>query len=57
MSMKGYNMDKHEPRYIYRPSIRLRNGKRIFAWQYGLKAFKIKLRHDLPPKEPKLPNI
>jgi len=32
--------------YIFRPSIRLRNGKRIFAYQFGLKAFRIKIRKD-----------
>jgi len=30
--------------YIFVASIRLRNGKRIFAYQYGLKAFRIKVR-------------
>lgn len=30
--------------YIYRASVRLRNGKRIYAYQYGLKAFRIKIR-------------
>ena len=25
--------------YIYTAFITLKNGKRIFAWQYGLKAF------------------
>lgn len=25
--------------YIYRTFITLKNGKRIYAWQYGLKAF------------------
>jgi hypothetical protein len=37
-------MDTPKGRYIYRASIRLRNGKRIYARQYGLKAFRIKLR-------------
>lgn len=38
--------------YIYVASIRLRNGKRIFAAQYGLKAFRIKVRVD--KSQPKL---
>jgi hypothetical protein len=49
-------MDKHEERYIYRASIRLRDGRRIFAWQYGLKACRIRLKHNLP-KEPRLPGL
>jgi hypothetical protein len=32
--------------YIYRASIRLKNGKRIFAYQFGLKAFRIRVRKD-----------
>lgn len=39
-------MDDEEWIYIFRPSIRLRNGKRIFAYQYGLRAFRIKIRKD-----------
>ena len=38
-----------EDLYIYRTSIRLRNGKRIFAAKYGLKAFRIRVRR-LPAK-------
>ena len=38
--------------YIFVASIRLRNGKRIFASQYGLKAFRIKVRVD--NQQPKL---
>lgn len=49
-------MDEDKERYIYRASIRLRNGKRIYAWQYGLKAFRIRLKHDLP-KQPRLPGL
>jgi len=49
-------MDKEETRYIYRASIRLRNGTRIFAWQYGLKAFRIRLKHGLP-EQPRLPGL
>ena len=30
--------------YVFTKSIRLRNGKRIYAWQYGLQAFRIKVR-------------
>lgn len=36
--------------YIFVASIRLRNGKRIYASAYGLKAFRIRV------KEPKKPN-
>lgn len=38
--------------YIYRASIRLRDGRRIYARQYGLKAFRIRIR----PKPPDLFN-
>ena len=27
--------------YVFRPYITLKNGRRIYAWQYGLKAFPI----------------
>lgn len=30
--------------YIYRPFITLKNGKRIYAWQYGLKAFRFQVK-------------
>lgn len=49
-------MSFNEERYIYRASIRLRNGKRIYAWQYGLRAFRIRVR-DYPPDQPRLPNL
>ncbi len=48
-------MDTHEERFIYRASIRLRNGTRIFAWQYGLKAFRIKVSGDID--QPRLPGL
>ncbi len=48
-------MGQTEARYIYRKSIQLRNGKRIFAWQYGKKAFRIKIKDD--PQQPRLPGI
>lgn len=38
--------------YVFVASIRLRNGKRIFAAQYGLKAFRIKVRRT--PEQLKL---
>lgn len=41
---------------IFVASIRLPNGKRIFASQYGLRGFPIKVRLD-PPKQLKLPGI
>jgi len=44
------------PDYIFRASIRLRDGRRIYAQNFGLKAFKIRVRHD-PPPEPKLPGL
>lgn len=37
-------MKDEEVTYIYRASIRLRNGRRIYAYQFGLKAFRIKVR-------------
>lgn len=40
--------DKEATHYIFVASIRLRNGRRIFASQYGLKAFRIKVRRDKP---------
>lgn len=48
---------KKSERYVYRSSIRLRNGKRIFAWQYGKKAFRIPVRDDYEPSQPRLPNL
>lgn len=42
--------------FLYRPLIRLRNGKRIYASKYGLKAFRIKIRRE-PPKQYRLPGI
>lgn len=50
-------MGANTERYIYRSSIRLRNGKRIYAWQYGLKAFRIRVNRDDPPEQPELPNL
>ena len=35
---------------IFRPSIKLKNGKRLFAWQYGLKAFALRIRKDKKKK-------
>lgn len=32
------------PIYIFRPSIKLKNGKVIHAKDYGLKAFKIRIK-------------
>lgn len=29
---------------IFRPFITLKNGKRLYAWQYGLKAFMLRIR-------------
>lgn len=29
---------------IFRPYITLKNGKRLYAWQYGLKAFMLRIR-------------
>lgn len=41
-----------EENFVFTKSIRLRNGKRIYAWQYGLKAFRIRVRNPNP--QPKL---
>jgi hypothetical protein len=30
--------------YIFRPYITLRNGRRLYAWQVGLKAFPIRVK-------------
>lgn len=30
--------------YVFRPYITLKNGRRIYAWQYGLKAFPIPVK-------------
>ena len=46
-------MDNSKEQYLYCTSIRLRNGKRIFARDYGLKAFRIKLQRDLKTRKPK----
>ncbi len=50
-------MHADDERYIYRASIRLRNGKRIIASQYGRRAFRIKIRRDVPPKQLELSGI
>jgi len=42
---------KPEPEYIYRPWITLRNGQRLYAWQKGLKAFRIPVKGK--PKDEK----
>jgi hypothetical protein len=49
-------MDNDEVRYIYRSSIRRPDGTRIYAWQYGLKAFRIKVTGDIPD-QPRLPGL
>lgn len=49
-------MDIDEAQYIFCASIRLRNGKRIFARQYGLKAFRIKVKRR-DPDQPRLPGL
>lgn len=36
--------------YIYTAYITLRNGKRLYAWQKGLKAFRIFIRYDKSSK-------
>lgn len=36
---------KDDVMYIYVAFITLRNGKRIYAKQYGLKAFRIAVKH------------
>jgi hypothetical protein len=41
--------DKPEPQVIFRPYITLKNGKRLYAHQVGLKAFPIKVK----PKDEK----
>lgn len=36
--------------YIFTAYITLRNGKRLYAWQKGLKAFRIKVNKSKKPK-------
>ena len=36
-------MSKDNAEYIFTKYITTRNGKRIYAWQYGLKAFRIRV--------------
>ena len=50
----GTSTDK---RYVYRSSIRLPNGRRIYAKQYGKRAFKIPVRDDYEPEQPRLPGL
>lgn len=38
--------DKPEPKVIFRAWITLKNGKRLYAHQVGLKAFPIKVKPD-----------
>lgn len=38
--------DSGDGEYIYTPYITLKNGKRIYAFQYGLKAFRIRVNRD-----------
>jgi hypothetical protein len=38
---------------IFRTVITLRNGKRKYAWEYGLKAFPIWVKRPEDPKDPK----
>lgn len=47
---------EQDSKIIFVASIRLRNGKRIYAWQYGKKAFPIKVPIDRP-SQPRLPGI
>ncbi len=41
-----------DTKVIFTKSIRLRNGKRIFASQYGLEAFRIRVRKHPERKPP-----
>ena len=43
-------MRDEDTHIIYVASIRLRNGRRIYAWQYGIKAFPIRVRKR-PPEQ------
>ena len=49
-------MDDNED-CVYRASIRTRSGRRIFARQYGLKAFRIRVRKKPKDDQLKLPNL
>jgi hypothetical protein len=46
MTMSEKPAEKPEPTYIFRPYITLRNGKRLYAWQVGKKAFRILVKSD-----------
>ena len=49
LKMEFVMREKHDDHiYIYRASIRLKNGRRIFAHQYGLQAFRIRIKK--PPE-------
>jgi hypothetical protein len=39
-------------RYVYAASIRLRNGRRIFASSYGKRAFRIAIRDEADRPKP-----
>jgi hypothetical protein len=44
-------MADEDTTHIYTASIRLKNGKRIYASQFGLKAFRIKVRKNQKQKK------
>ena len=45
-NMDNKPAEKPEPKVIFRAFITLRNGKRLYAYQVGLKAFPIKVKSD-----------
>lgn len=49
-------MAEKDDQLIYVASITLRNGKKIYASQYGKKAFPIRIKPK-PPIQPLLPGI
>ncbi|BDA86361.1 hypothetical protein Sa4125_39030 [Aureimonas sp. SA4125] len=46
MAKKPRQTPPEDSIYIFRASITLRNGKKIFARQYGLNAFRIRVKPD-----------
>jgi len=44
MAPKGKSRSEDEAQVIYRPWITLKNGKRLYASQFGLRAFRLVIK-------------
>ena len=44
MKVEEQKVQEGDEAVVYTTYITLKNGKRIYAWQYGLKAFRLKVR-------------